>query len=215
MFLNETPHIKLRKANGLINIDYTACDIIGLSDDDSRPAAARSYSTIIGVYTRTSDDTKIYLETSGVYSTTTAAKHKPRAAAIAAYNNFKIIEGINPDVLHNLYFYPSTAPAVEEIIKESEERKQILQALYNNDYNNAVILHAKYSGRISAAREPQSKQYKNGNYQTKYYYKTNFKYIANIQYELNVKAIKYTVQTRTGPAVTNKYNSKIVNIREW
>ena len=61
MFLESTPHINLRKANGLINIDYTACDIIGL-DQDSSTAAARSYSTIIGVYTRDETGKKIYLE---------------------------------------------------------------------------------------------------------------------------------------------------------
>ncbi|MBQ9011389.1 MAG: hypothetical protein IJ093_01940 [Bacilli bacterium] len=210
MNLESTPYITIRRANGLNYIDYTQCDILGLNDDSST-AAARSYNTIIGVFTRDSTGEKIYLETSGVYSTTTTSKHKPRAAAIATYNNYKIVPEVRPDVLHDLYFYNKYA--ADEIIKEAQERAAILEELKNQDINGASIKHAKYTGTIKASRNPETTTYKNGNQLVKYYYQTNFKYCSNIYYEVNQKATPYQVQTRTGPAVTNKYKNTIVNIR--
>lgn len=212
MQLESTPYVTLRKAKGLINIDYTACDIIGLSNNNGT-AAARSYNTIIGVYTRDSTGNKVYLETSGVYSTTTCGKHKPRAAAIATYNRYQIVPEVRPDILHDLYYYSKYS--VDDIIKEFQEREAILEELKNNNYNGTAIKTAKLNGTIKAAREPETTQYKNGNNLTKYYYRTNFKYVSNVYYELNNKAIKTTVQTRTGTATTNKYKNQIVNIRSW
>ena len=217
MFLSETPHIRIRRANGLYNIDYTACDIIGLNQDSST-AAARSYNTIIGVYTRTSSGSRVYLETGAAYSQTTASKHKPRAAAIASYNGFQIIPEIKPDVLREVYFYGKTP--VDEIIKEAETRQQLLQELHNNDNNGPTIKDLKVKGIIKAAREPESHQYKNGNHLEKYFYQTKFKYVYNVQYELNQKATKYTrpaFNSPTGPrpeATGYKVQNRIVNIRE-
>lgn len=210
MQLESTPYVTLRKANGLINIDYTACDIIGLSNNNGT-AAARSYNTIIGVYTKTSSGKKVYLKNAYSYSQTTAGKHHPRAAAIAEYNGYAVIQEVKPDVLHDLYCYNKYA--VDEIIKEAETRNAILQELHNNDNNGTAIKAAKLNGTIKAYKNPESHQYKNGNNLTKYYYRTNFKYVSNVYYELNNKAIKTTVQTRTGTATYNKYVNTIVNIR--
>lgn len=209
MKLESTPHIRLRRANGLINIDYTACDIIGL-DQDSGKAAARSYNTIIGVYTRSSNG-KIYLENSCSYSQTTAGKHKPRAAALAIHNGYKVISWIKPEVLKEVFF---TNINVDEIVKEAETRKLLLKELHDNEYNGKLLKHLKVTGAIKAQKAPESTTYKNGNQLTKYYYSTNFKYVSNITYELNNKAVKVTVKTRNGQAVTNKYKNPIVNIRE-
>ena len=212
MILRSTPHIKLRKANGLINIDYTACDI--LFNEKEGTAAARSYNTIIGVYCQDKNNNKIYLETAGSYSQTTATKHKPRAAALAAYNNYKIIENVRPETLHNLYYYAdyNLYLLVEEILKESQQRNAIIKELQNNDETGRQILAAKKAGTIKARKKPESKDYKNGNRQTKYYYVVKFKYLAPVYYELNQKAIKRIVRTRNGEAVTHDYLYNIVNI---
>lgn len=213
MFLEETPYIKLRKANGLINIDYTACDIIGLKEDSST-AAARSYSTIIGIYTSGPDGKKIYLETSGAYSTTTATKHKPRAAAIASYNGYKIIPGINPQALRDLYFYPNNAPAIKDILEEVKQHQEILQALKGHETRLNVILDYKVKGIITAAREPETIHYKNGNTDHIYSYRTNFKYISNIQYQERRKAILTIIDKGTkGKFKTYKYSETIQKIR--
>lgn len=209
MFLSETPHIKLRKANGLLNIDYTAADIIFNNKED---AAARSYNTLIGIYTKDETGRKYYLETAGVYSTTTAAKHKPRARRLASYNNYEIITDIRPEYIHDFNKFYDGTYNITEILQEQQERKDILKALYENENNAAAIIHAKTTGKIKARKAPEGKQFKNGNYLTKYFYVTNFKYFSNIYYELNLKAVKKQVQTRTGPAVTNQYKYNIVNI---
>ena len=214
MFLESTPYITIRNRNGLKTIDYTSADILGLGEPG--PAAARSYNTIIGIYTTDDDGRKVYLETSGVYSTTTAAKHKPRAASLAIDNGFKVVTGIRPDVLHDLYFYAGENQAliIREILQEVETRRQLLGQLRNNINSSFLITDLLVSDKITSRRPPESKQYKNGNRLVKYYYQTNFKYIANIQYEVNQKSIPYTVQTRTGTARTNKYKYDVVTIRE-
>ena len=215
MFLSETPHIKIRKAKGLYNVDYTACDI--LNQNQPGPAAARSYNTIIGVYTHDSTGCKVYLETGAAYSQTTASKHKPRAAAIAEYNGFQIIPEIKPDVLRQVYLYENIP--VDEIIKEAETRDQLLEDLHNNDNNSTTILKLKRAGIIKANRNPQSHQYKNGNHLEKYFYRTNFKYVYNVYYELNVKTTRYTRPQFNGPtgpraaASGNRIKHTIVNIR--
>lgn len=206
MNLKSTPHIILRKRNGLLNIDYTACDIISNQDQ----AAARSYNTIIGVYARDSSGTKYYLETSGVYSTTTAAKHKPRAARLADYNGFRIIENIKPDVLFNQYFYKKYS--IDDIIQEAKERQAILQALRDNDTNARSIKAAKLNGTIHARKNPEPHQFKNGNLKTKYYYIAEFKYCSSIFYEVNIKHERKTIETRKGPAETNEVKINICNV---
>ena len=210
MLLNDTPYIRLRNNKGLTKIDYTACDIIGL-EDGSSTAAARSYSTIIGVYTRSGE--KVYLKNAEKYSVTTAGKHHPRAEAIAIYNGYHVINNVRPDVLYNVYFHPSTAPAVDEIINEAEERRQIIKELRANDPEGAAIIHAKVTGTIKT-KKVETHQYKNGNNLDKYYCTTNFKFVSNITYEVNIKSTPYRVRTRTGTATTHKYNSQIVNIKE-
>ena len=188
--LRETPHIRIRKANGLYNIDYTAADIIpGNSINSNHHAAARSYNTIIGVYTEDSTGQKIYLNTAGVYSTTTATKHKPRAAAIASYNNYKIIDNIKPEILHDLFFYNKYN--VDDILKEYQERREILKELQDGNHSTGKILDAKYKSIITAARKPADPiTYKNGNSKQIYYYKTNFKYFSNIYYKVTVRTTK-------------------------
>lgn len=212
MYLNETPHISLRKANGLINIDYSACDIIFNERNDT--AAARSYNTVIGIYTKDNNNNKIYLETAGSYSQTTAGKHKPRARRLAEYNNYKIIPEIKPAIIESVSDFYYKNLNVDEIIKESQERRQILTALYNNEENAAAIKAAKLNGICKARRQPESTSYKNGNYLTKYFYIVEFKYLSSIYYELNSKAIKTQIETRTGTAWTNQYKNQIVNISE-
>lgn len=196
MILKETPHIKLRKANGLINIDFTSCDIIGLRDESSQ-AAARSYNTIIGVYTRDSTDNKIYLETSGVYSTTTAGKHKPRARSLAAYNNYKIILDIKPEILHEQYF--NNKYCIDEILTEAKQRQELIKQLKDGITTSFLITDLKVNGVIKAARNPEPHQYKNGNHQTKYYYKVSFKYCAPIYYQVIKKHIVKKVPSYNGP----------------
>lgn len=216
MFLSETPHINLRNSRGLTYIDYTQCDILNAAAPG--PAAARSYNTIIGVYTRTSNGSKVYLETGASYSQTTASKHKPRAAAIAIYNGFQIIPEIKPDVLRDVYFYGKIP--VDEVIKESQQRRQLVQELRNNDDTGTTIKDLKVKGTIKAAKKPESHQYKNGNHLEKYYYKTDFKYVYNVYYEVNQKSTKYTrpaFNSPTGPrpaATGNRITHKIVNIQE-
>lgn len=217
MFLKETPHIKLRKANGLINIDYTACDILGLQDDSST-AAARSYNTIIGVYTRDSSGRKVYLETGYAYSTTTATKHKPRALSLAIYNDYKIVTGVHPEVLKNLYFYPAAAPAVDEIIKEVDLKTEIikeLRGLKTKQIN--PVLHARTKGLIKTRKKPESKNFKNGNKETIYYYRTAFNYIVNIYYHKRVHVFKQRLKTGNSKPGTanagssyNKYKARTV-----
>lgn len=215
MILESTPYIKLRKSRGLINIDFTQCDIIGLNENSST-AAARSYNTIIGVYTRTSSGQKVYLETSGVYSQTTAAKHKPRAARLAEYNGYNIIKDIKPEILHDIYFYNKYN--IDEILKESQQRRELLEELKNNQETGRQLLALSKAGVIKARKLPETKQYKNGNRLVKYYYKTNFKYCSNIYWEVNQKAIKYTRPAFNGPrgprppATGRKYKINIVNI---
>lgn len=219
MYIKETAHIKLRKANGLINIDYTACDIIFNEKNDT--AAARSYNTIIGIFTHDNSSNKIYLETAGVYSTTTATKHKPRAARIADYNGYTIIEGIKPAIIEQVrdfYYCPLTEEDVDEIKKEAKQRQEILKALYSNNETAAAIKSGKYSGTIKARKAPAGHQFKNGNYLTKYFYKTNFKYLQNIYYEVNVRHVKTKIKGYNGPAgpvpdrKTFKIKRNIVNI---
>ena len=216
MFLSETPHISLRNSRGLTYIDYTQCDILNAAAPG--PAAARSYNTIIGVYTRSSNGKKVYLETGANYSQTTASKHKPRAAAIAIYNGFQIIPEIKPDTLREVYF--NNKIPVDEIIKESETRRQLFQELHNNDNNGRTIKDLKYKGILKASREPESHQYKNGNHLEKYHYKTDFKYVYNIYYEVNQKSTKYTRPAFNGPtgprppATGYKVQNTIVNIQE-
>lgn len=216
MFLESTPHVTIRKANGLYNIDYTACDILNAAAPG--PAAARSYNTIIGVYTHDSSGSKVYLETGASYSQTTASKHKPRAAAIASYNGFQIIPEIKPSVLFDLYHYNKIP--VDEIIKEAEERRQLLQELHNNNDTGTTIKDLKVKGIIKAAKEPESTPYKNGNHLEKYHYKTDFKYVYNVYYEVNVKTTKYTRPSFNGPtgprpaATGNRITHTIVNIQE-
>ena len=217
MNLRSTPHIKIRRANGLNNIDYTTCDIIGLNDE-SEKAAARSYNTIIGVYARDSTGKKIYLETGGVYSTTTQGKHKPRARRIAEYNNFKVVSEILPEILHKLYFYNKYN--IDAITSEAKERQEILKALYNNEDTAPAILHAKYKNIIECYKPVEKTQYKNGNLKNKYYCKVTFKYCYPIYYELNVKHIKKEIAPYYGrngykPATTtNTIIKNIVNIQE-
>ena len=95
MFLRSTPHIILRNRNNLLTIDYTAADVIFNNKED---AAARSYSTLIGIYTTDETGRKYYLETAGSYSITTEAKHKNRARRLADYNGYEIIQYIPPMV---------------------------------------------------------------------------------------------------------------------
>ena len=211
MFLNETPYIKLRRTrSGLIYVDYTQLDILGLQDDSST-AAARSYNTIIGVYTRTGSGKKIYLETSGSYSTTTATKHKPRAAAIAIYNNFQVIPEVKPEILHNLYFYNKYN--VDEILKEYQERQKIAAAIETRNPDHPGIIDAQVKGLIKAAGLPTATNYKNGNRLVKYYYRTNFKYFSNIYYQVNQKATRRTINKgNRGNFQTNEYKESIVNI---
>lgn len=215
MFLNETPHISLRKnTNGNYQIDFCSAEIL-TPFKGTETAAARSYSTIIGIYTRDESGKKIYLETSGVYSTTTATKHKPRAAAIASHNGYKIISNINPQVLRDLYFYPDNAPAIKDILEEVKQHREILQALKGHESRLNVILDYKVKGIITAAKEPETIHYKNGNTDHIYSYKTNFKYISNIQYQERRKAIKTIIDKGTkGKFKTYKYSETIQKIRE-
>lgn len=211
MNLKETPYIKLRKANGLTWIDYTQCDILTL-EDDRNTSAARSYNTIIGIYTDTINGEKVYLETSGVYSTTTAAKHKPRAAAIAAYNNYRIIPEVKPEILHDIYFYEKYS--IEAILKEYQERQEISAAIETRNPDHYTILDARTKGQIKPAGLPKTTNYKNGNRLVKYYYKTNFQYFQNIYYQVNQKATRRTINKGTkGNFITNSYKESIVNIR--
>ena len=213
MFLKSTPYIKLRKANGLLNIDYTKCDIIF----NDNIAAARSYNTIIGVYTRDSTGTKIYLETSGSYSTTTATKHKPRAASIAAYNNYHIVTDIKPEVLKIVY-YSKNPEIVDNILKESQQRQELLNELKNNVNDSLLKTHLKVNGTIKADRTPEHKQYKNGNSQTKYYYRSNFQYCQQVTWQENKKHIKKVIPGYNGPKgpkperTTYTITNNIVNI---
>lgn len=215
MYLESTPYIKLRRANGLINIDYTSCDIIGLRNESSQ-AAARSYNTIIGVYTRDSTGNKIYLETAGSYSTTTATKHKPRARSLAAYNNYEIIPDIKPEVLHNQYF--NNKYYIDEILKESQQRQQLIKQLKDGITTSFLITDLKTKGIIKAARNPETRNYKNGNSETKYYYIVNFKYHAPIYYNVIIKHIKTIIpgyNSRTGPKpdqITYNIQTRPVNI---
>lgn len=208
MFLESTPYIKLRKARGLINIDYTACDIIGLETEG--PAAARSYNTIIGVYTRSGTGEKIYLETAGSYSTTTAAKHKPRAARLAAHNGYKIITDIKPQVLHDIYFYNKYN--VDEILKESQIHAAAIAAIKTGNSPETVRDIKPY---LKTAYKRTRKDFKNGNHQTRSWYKLQFKYHAPIYYHINTHVFKETRPAyygRTGykpPATYNKYKQGV------
>lgn len=216
MLLESTPHISLRNSRGLTYIDYTQCDILNVAAPG--PAAARSYNTIIGVYTHDSTGCKVYLETGAAYSQTTASKHKPRAAAIASYNGFEIIPEIKPEILRQVYFYENIP--VDEIIKESQQRRQLLQELRNNDTTGKTIKDLKVKGILKAAKKPESHQYKNGNHLDKYHYKTDFKYVYNIYYEVNQKSTRYTRPAFNGPtgprpeATGYKVKNTIVNIQE-
>lgn len=215
MILKETPYIKLRNRNGLKYIDHTQCDIIGLRNESSQ-AAARSYNTIIGVYTRTGTGEKVYLETAGSYSTTTAGKHKPRAAAIAIHNKYKIIEDIKPEILHDIYF--NNKYNIDEILTEAKQRKGLINQLKQGITESFLITDLKVNGNIKAARNPEPHQYKNGNSQTKYYYKVSFKYCSSIYYQVNVKHIKKILpgyNSKTGPKpdqITYKIQTRPVNI---
>lgn len=196
MNLISTPYITIRNRNGLKTIDYTQCDIL----ENENQAAARSYNTIIGVYTRTSTGQQVYLETAGSYSQTTASKHKPRAAAIAAYNNYKIIEDIKPEILFNQYFYNKYC--IDEILQESQQRQELIKQLKDGKTSSFLINNLKVNGTITAARDPKTKNYKNGNHQTKYYYKVNFKYSAPVYYEVITKHIETIIpgyNSSTGP----------------
>lgn len=214
MFLSETPHIKLRKANGLINIDYTACDIIGLQDGSST-AAARSYNTIIGVYARGPDGKKIYLQNGYSYSTTTATKHHPRAAALASHNGYKIIPDIKPEPLHKLAYNYSNRPDLQEILKEVKARDEILKELQDARTKNRPVFFKnknlyKY---VETRRPPESVTYKNGNRETVHHYKTSFNYLIDIYYHVRRHDYRQTRAAFYGPKghkpaatyYTNKY----------
>ena len=209
--INETPYINLRNnAHGTRTIDYTQADIIeGIKPHD---AAARSYNTIIGVYTRTNDGQKVYLETSGIYSTTTATKHKPRAARLASYNGYEIVTGIKPETLHNLYFYDKYD--VSEILQEAKLKNEILETL-KSGHDNGPIIHGQVIGVINSNGTPKTTDYKNGNRDVKYFYKTNFKHVTNIKYEQILKSIPVKINKgQKGQYLTHDYKSYIVNIKE-
>lgn len=183
MILKETPSIKIRKSNGLYVIDYTSCDLI---KNPAGTIAARSYNTIIGIYTTNSDGQKVYYKNCYSYSTTTATKHHPRAERLAAYNNYKIVEGVKPDALFNLYFDPSKVN-IKELEQELKNRQEIEDAAYNNNF---YLLYQHQKKDNIRPEPPESIQYKNGNRLTTHEYRTTFKYIQNIS---------YTEYTKTGP----------------
>lgn len=183
MILKETPYIKIRKANGLYNIDYTSCDLI---KNPAGTIAARSYNTLIGVYTINSDGQKVYYKNCYGYSTTTSTKHHPRAERLAAYNNYKIVEGINPDTLFNLYFDLSKVN-IKQLEEELKNRREIEAAIINKDYHK---LYQYQRPGIIRPEAPESTNYKNGNRLVKQEYKTRFKYIQNIS---------FTEYSKTGP----------------
>jgi len=214
MILKETPYIKIRNRNGLKYIDYTACDIIGLRPE-SNQAAARSYNTIIGVYTRDSTGRKYYFQTSGSYSTTTATKHKPRAAGIAAYNNYIIVDDVHPKILNDLYFYNKYN--VDEIIQEAKIRTEIINTIRSNPDTSIFFKNKKCYDYITFNNRT-GKDYQNGNRQEVTIYKTNFKYLYNFQiketrHAFQHKLKQYAGRTGTkGPATytTYKYRSVII-----
>ena len=219
--IKETPHIKINKKTG--QIDYTSACISSAWNTEYIKGVTFSYNTIIGVFLKVPYCTGYrlyYLETAGVYSQTTASKHKPRAAGIASYNNYDIISDIKPDALQTIANAPEDKQQqiLKAILKEDQERQDIINQLYSNDDAGGPVLHAIKTGVINHWKRPDSHTFKNGNYQTKYYYKTNFKYLSNIYYELNVKHVKITVPGYNGrngykpPAVTNKIIKNIVNI---
>lgn len=183
MILKETPHIKLRNSKGHVYIDYTACDIL---ENPAGVIAARSYSTIIGIYTSSSSGQKVYYKNCYGYSTTTSTKHHPRAERLAAYNGYQIQEGINPKTLHNLYFNPAQVN-IKELEEELKNRREIEDAAYNNNF---YLLYQHQKKDNIRPEPPESIQYKNGNRLVRQEYKTRFKYIQNIS---------FTEYSKTGP----------------
>ena len=220
MYLEETPYIKLRYARGLLNIDYTSCDIIF----NENHAGARSYNTIIGVYAIINGK-KYYFETSGVYSQTTAGKHKPRARDIAIYNGFEVIENIKPDILFDLYFKSIN---INALFKELQQKEDLIKYLKLQDYKTChqINSQAAWDGlRIYDLRqliknsETNKKEtiYKNGNTKTVKQYRTKFNYLSDLYYKITSRSKKTTIkaaaQLSIGATPTKDTTGKITTYK--
>ena len=159
-----------------------------------------SYSTIIAA-----EAPGVTIITSGYYSNTTA-HHKTDARRY--FNNNQEIEA-TPEAL---YKYVSGEVTAEELQREASQRQELITALKANKNTGGIIEKLKVKGIITTRKAPETKNYKNGNRLEKYFYKVEFKYLPAVYYELNSKAIKYQIETRTGTAKTNKYINNVVNL---
>ena len=192
MELNETPYIKIKR-NG--QIDNTAATIAELNNNIQ---IVYSYNTIIGAFIQYYDK-RIYLKDSCSYSTTTAGKHHPRAAAIANHNHFKIIE-----VKHKTIIKAINNPEIlKGIFQEVEIKNQILKALYEN---NHFFKNLKCYDYIEARRK-EHKEFKNSNFKNIYYKKTTFKYLPQIYYKVTHHAKN---QLKPSKGYFYKYSYKVV-----
>ena len=215
MILQNTPHIRIAPLSG--QVDKCSCWIKNYNYDENQYAF--SYNTVIGIYT--SD--LYYLETAGSYSTTTAGKHKPRCQSIARHNNFKIVPDVKPETLAAIYRRPEELPEIlPAILEESQQRRQLLDAINNNRTENSIALDLKVKGILNASRKPETKNFKNGNRDTVHYYRTNFKYVSNLEYKEVTKAKKQRLETsnsKPGKAKTGstyyKYSSKAAVIYSY
>ena len=189
--LESTPYVKIRKANGLLNIDYTACDIFSIENI----AIARSYNTFIGIYAAGPDGKKYYFKNSNSYSSTTATKHHPRAQEIAIYNGYNTVVEVRPETLYKIYnATPETRPELlKQILYESQIKDEIKTAINNNEYIYKNINVFDYIKLVTRKHTP----YKNTNFKDVYLYQTNFKYISNINIKYTQHAFN-TVKPSTG-----------------
>ena len=156
-----------------------------------------SYQTIIAA-----DINGTTFITSGAYSVTTG-HHKTDARRY--FNNVQEIE-LLPDALYAL---AAGEVSAAEIIKESQDRRNLLKELRNQEPDGTTIKDLKYKGTIQAYKPPEHKQYKNGNRDIIYHYKASFKNLPEVYYKVICKEQPVKIQTRTGPALYNKYSSKV------
>lgn len=176
-----------------------------------------SYQTIIAA-----EAPGVTFITSRNYSTTTA-HHKTDARRW--FNNSRVIE-VTPEALYN---YVDGSITAADIIKEQEKKDQLLELIklnfnpretaWRNDlpdyYSITQLLKELETGN-------DADKYKNGNSETRHYYRTRFKYVSNINFKITrhyfrfkyaAKACEpnWTGKPRGGTGTSCKYKAVITS----